>query len=106
MTIVSRNATSIAPKTYTINSGKGTVIGPVYQIGKQIARVYGYYDTIKPYLPENIISEYRTKAIKTGKYKYSTFLAGSNFASKKFQKKKSPGSSSCKQQQKSCISRI
>ncbi len=73
------NTTSVSPKTYVINSGKGTVYSTGYQIFKYGAKAFGFYKDIKPYLPEEAIQKYRTKAIKTGKYKYSTFLAGASF---------------------------
>ncbi len=85
--IVAQNATSVAPKTYTINAGKGTYAGPAYQAAKHIIKLAGYYKDIEPYLPENIIDKYRTKAIKKTKYSYSTYLAGSAFQTQKFKRK-------------------
>ncbi len=62
--IVAPSRQAVSPKTYTINAGKGTYIGPAYQGFKAVARTYGFYKDIKPYLPEEIIKKY------TGKYKY------------------------------------
>ncbi len=36
----------------------------VYQIGKQIARGYGYYKQIEPYLPEKVIEKARNETIE------------------------------------------
>jgi len=62
--IVTSSRQSVAPKTYNLNSGKGTVIGPAYQGLKHIARVYGIYKDIRPYLPEEFLEKH------IGKYKY------------------------------------
>ncbi len=103
---MSINSTSIAPKTYQINSGKGTYAGPAYQAFKAIAKTYGFYKDIRPYLPEEVIKKYRTQTIKTAKYKYSTTLAGSNFASTLSKKKSRTKSSTCQLKQEYCISWI
>ncbi len=104
--IVAINATTVAPKTYTINAGKGTYVGPAYTVAKHTVKVAGYYKDIEPYLPENIIAKTRDKAIKTTKYKYSTFKAGSNYGLQKTKRRfsKSSFASPCRFNQKCQIS--
>ncbi len=80
------NTTSISPKTYTINSGKGTYVGPAYTVFKAGAKAFGFYKDIRPYLPEELIQQARTKAIKSVKYKYSTTLAGNAFQTSRFKR--------------------
>ncbi len=51
-------------KATIINSGKGTIIGSTYEGFKHAARVYGFYQDIKPYLPDTYIDKYRYKPHK------------------------------------------
>ena len=55
-------------KATVINSGKGTVIGSAYEGFKHAARAYGFYQDIKPYLPETYIDKYRYKPHKRISY--------------------------------------
>ncbi len=51
-------------KATVINSGKGAVFGTTYQGFKFAARTFGFYQDIKPYLPETYLDKYRYKPHK------------------------------------------
>ncbi len=51
-------------KATVINQGKGTIFGSAYEGFKQASRTYGFYQDIKPYLPETYLDRYRYKPHK------------------------------------------
>ncbi len=63
-----------------INSGKGTIYSSTYTGLKHVSKVFGFYQDIKPYLPETYIDKYRYKPHKR--------LYGYGRLSKGFLKKK------------------
>ncbi len=62
--IVTRFRQKVSPKATVINSGKGTVLGSAYTGFKHVASTYGFYQDIKPYLPETYLDKYRYKPRK------------------------------------------
>ncbi len=65
MTINATQSSQISPKTYRIGQGKGTYVGPIYEGFKQVARTYGFYKDIEPYLPEELIQKPFKKPVTT-----------------------------------------
>ncbi len=51
-------------KSTIINSGRGSVVSSAYTGFKHIAKAYGFYQDVKPYLPETYIDKYRYKPHK------------------------------------------
>ncbi len=51
-------------KATVINSGTGAIASSAYTGFKHVARVYGFYKDIQPYLPETTIDRYRYKVHK------------------------------------------
>ncbi len=51
-------------KATIINSGKGTVISSAYQGFVQFSKAYGFYQDVKPYLPDTYLKKYTYKPHK------------------------------------------
>ncbi len=84
--IVTSTSQPASAKATIINSGKGAVFGSTYQGFKEVARIYGFYKDIKPYLPETYLDKYRYKP-----HKRVAGYAGQIFWSKtKFQSRYAP----------------
>ncbi len=77
-------------KATIINSGKGAVFGTAYEGFKRASRVYGFYQDIKPYLPETYIDKYRYKPHKriAGQLQKTQGFLRRNASSYKFSKKR------------------
>ncbi len=66
MTIKTQNnSTKYGAKTYKLNQGKGTFIGPAYEGFKSVAKIYGYYEQVRPYLPEERFKDIYRKPVTT-----------------------------------------
>ncbi len=76
--IVAGQSKKVSPSTYRIGQGKATYFGPVITGFKHIAKSYGFYKDIKPYLPETYLDKYKYKPGKR-----ITGYAGQIFHSKK-----------------------
>ena len=80
--IVARSRQTTKVKTSPIGTGpKGpTYLPAIYEIGKQVADIYGYYENIKPYLPETYIDKYTYKPRK----RIAGYLGQKLYEKKKF----------------------
>ncbi len=99
--IVSSAQSPKGAKATIINSGKGTIAGSAYQGFKHVARVYGFYKDIQPYLPETHITRGK-KAVHD--YVYYKQKRGIDYAFPSRLSKKKTKSSSCQFNEKQCIS--
>ncbi len=90
--IVSQKQSRIHPKATIIGRRSGQY-GSIYTVGKRLVEFAGYYDEIKPFLPETYIDKYTykprkrvagylgqtihaKKRYKTGYHKYEECLSG------------------------------
>ncbi len=57
---------NVNPKAYPLGSRPGkSAPSFIYDSGKNLARYYGYYQDIRPYLPEERIKDIRQKPVAT-----------------------------------------
>ncbi len=80
--IVTASSQPTSAKATVLNSGKGTILGSAYQGFKIASKTFGFYQDIKPYLPDTAIDRYRYKP-----HKRITGYLGQAFHSKKIQKR-------------------
>ncbi len=62
--IVSTRPSPQGARATIINSGKGTVFSSAYTGFKHVSKVLGFYQDIRPYLPETYLDKYRYKPHK------------------------------------------
>ncbi len=99
MIVTGKTQTAQAKAQYIQRSGRAPYIGYAYEGLKYASRTYGFYQDIKPYLPETYLKKYSYKPRKrVAGYLGQKFHAKKKifkFTSRKFQQKCSRYYSKC-----------
>ncbi len=100
--IVAGKSQSQKPKISPIGQrpSKAGYVPAVYEVGKTALKSYGYYEQVKPYLPDTYIDKYTYKPHKRisgyiGQKVYSKKPKSAFSSSRKFQQKCGSGRRGC-----------